>query len=124
MAISKEDVLEYIGNLSVMELSELVKAFEEKFGVSAAPTVVAGAVAGGGAVASEEKTEFDIILTDSGDKKINVIKVVREVTGLGLKEAKDAVEKTPFTVKEGVKKEDADAIKAKFEEAGAKVDIK
>lgn len=124
MAISKEDVLEYIGNLSVMELSDLVKAFEEKFGVSAAPTVVAGAVAGGGAAAAEEKTEFDIILTNSGDKKINVIKVVREVTGLGLKEAKDAVEKTPFTVKEGVKKEDADAIKAKFEEAGAKVDIK
>lgn len=124
MAISKEDVLEYIGNLSVMELSELVKAFEEKFGVSAAPTVVAGAVAGGGAAAAEEKTEFDIILTDSGDKKINVIKVVREVTGLGLKEAKDAVEKTPFTVKEGIKKEDADAIKAKFEEAGAKVEIK
>lgn len=124
MAISKEDVLEYIGNLSVMELSELVKAFEEKFGVSAAPTVVAGAVAGGGAVAAEEKTEFDVILTDSGDKKINVIKVVREVTGLGLKEAKDAVEKTPFTVKEGIKKEDADAIKAKFEEAGAKVEIK
>lgn len=123
MAISKEDVLEYIGNLSVMELSELVKAFEEKFGVSAAPTVVAGAVSGGAAVA-EEKTEFDVILTDSGDKKINVIKVVREVTGLGLKEAKDAVEKTPFTVKEGIKKEDADAIKAKFEEAGAKVDIK
>ena len=107
-----------------MELSELVKAFEEKFGVSAAPTVVAGAVAGGGAAAAEEKTEFDVILTDSGDKKINVIKVVREVTGLGLKEAKDAVEKTPFTVKEGIKKEDADAIKAKFEEAGAKVDIK
>lgn len=124
MAISKEDVLEYIGNLSVMELSELVKAFEEKFGVSAAPTVVAGAVAGGGAAAAEEKTEFDVILTDSGDKKINVIKVVREVTGLGLKEAKDAVEKTPFTVKEGIKKEDADAIKAKFEEAGAKVEIK
>lgn len=124
MAISKEDVLEYIGNLSVMELSELVKAFEEKFGVSAAPTVVAGAVAGGGAAAVEEKTEFDVILVDSGDKKINVIKVVREVTGLGLKEAKDAVEKTPFTVKEGIKKEDADAIKAKFEEAGAKVEIK
>ena len=124
MAISKEDVLEYIGNLSVMELSELVKAFEEKFGVSAAPTVVAGAVAGGGAAVAEEKTEFDVILTDSGYKKINVIKVVREVTGLGLKEAKDAVEKTPFTVKEGIKKEDADAIKAKFEEAGAKVDIK
>lgn len=125
MAISKEEVLEYIGNLSVMELSELVKAFEEKFGVSAAPTVVAGgAVAGGVAGGGEEKTEFDIILADSGDKKINVIKVVREVTGLGLKEAKDAVEKTPFTVKEGVKKEDAEAIKAKFEEAGAKVEIK
>ena len=92
MAISKEEVLEYIGNLSVMELSELVKAFEEKFGVSAAPTVVAGgAVAGGAAGGGEEKTEFDIILADSGDKKINVIKVVREVTGLGLKEAKDAV---------------------------------
>lgn len=124
MAISKEEVLEYIGNLSVMELAELVKDFEEKFGVSAAPTVVAGAQASGGGAAVEEKTEFDIILTNSGDKKINVIKVVREVTGLGLKEAKDAVENTPFTVKEGIKKEDADAIKAKFEEAGAKVDIK
>ena len=124
MAISKEDVLEYIGNLSVMELSELVKDFEEKFGVSAAATVVAGAVAGGAGAAAEEKTEFDVILADSGDKKINVIKVVREITGLGLKEAKDAVEKTPFTVKEGVKKEDAEAMKAKFEEAGAKVEIK
>ena len=124
MAISKEDVLEYIGNLSVMELSELVKAFEEKFGVSAAPTVVAGAVAGGGAAAVEEKTEFDVILADSGDKKINVIKVVREVTGLGLKEAKDAVEKTPFTVKEGIKKEDAEAIKKQLEAAGATVEIK
>ncbi len=124
MAISKEEVLEYIGSLSVMELSELVKAFEEKFGISAAPTVVAGAVAGAVADGGEEKTEFDIILADSGDKKINVIKVVREVTGLGLKEAKDAVEKTPFTVKEGVKKEEADVIKAKFEEAGAKVEIK
>lgn len=125
MAITKEEVLEYIGNLSVMELSELVKAFEEKFGVSAAPTVVAGAVAaGGGAAGGEEKTEFDIVLVDSGEKKINVIKVVREVTGLGLKEAKEATEKTPFTIKEGIKKEDADAIKAKFEEAGAKVEIK
>ncbi len=124
MAISKEEVLEYIGNLSVIELAELVKDFEEKFGVSAAPTVVAGAAVAGEGATAEEKTEFDIILTNSGDKKINVIKVVREVTGLGLKEAKDAVENTPFTVKEGVKKEDADAIKAKFEEAGAKVDIK
>lgn len=125
MAITKEEVLEYIGNLSVMELSELVKAFEEKFGVSAAPTVVAGAVvAGAVAAGGEEKTEFDIVLVDSGEKKINVIKVVREVTGLGLKEAKEATEKTPFTIKEGIKKEDADAIKAKFEEAGAKVEIK
>ncbi|MDE7174263.1 MAG: 50S ribosomal protein L7/L12, partial [Helicobacter sp.] len=95
MAITKQDVLEYISNLSVLELSELVKEFEEKFGVSAAPTVVAGAGGGGAAAAAEEKTEFDVILVESGDKKINVIKVVREITGLGLKEAKDAVEKTP-----------------------------
>lgn len=93
MAITKQDVLEYISNLSVLELSELVKEFEEKFGVSAAPTVVAGAGGGGAAAAAEEKTEFDVILVESGDKKINVIKVVREITGLGLKEAKDAVEK-------------------------------
>ena len=93
-------------------------------GTVVAGTVVAGAVAGGAGAAAEEKTEFDVILADSGDKKINVIKVVREITGLGLKEAKDAVEKTPFTVKEGVKKEDAEAMKAKFEEAGAKVEIK
>lgn len=123
MAITKEDVLEYISNLSVLELSELVKEFEEKFGVSAAPTVVAGA-GGGAAAAVEEKTEFDVVLLESGDKKINVIKVVREITGLGLKEAKDAVEKTPQTLKEGVSKEDAAAIKAKLEEAGAKVEVK
>ncbi|MFQ6341876.1 50S ribosomal protein L7/L12 [Campylobacter sp. VTCC 70190] len=125
MAISKEDVLEYISNLSVLELSELVKEFEEKFGVSAAPVMVAGAaVAGGGAGAAEEKTEFDIVLTDGGAKKIEVIKIVRALTGLGLKEAKDAVEQTPSTLKEGVAKADAEAAKKQLEEAGAKVELK
>ncbi|STO98056.1 50S ribosomal protein L7/L12 [Helicobacter canis] len=125
MAITKEDVLEYIGGLSVLELSELVKAFEEKFGVSAAPTVVAGAVAGGAAGgAAEEKTDFSVVLVEAGANKINVIKVVREITGLGLKEAKDATEKTPHTLKEGVNKDDAEAFKKKLEEAGAKVEIK
>ena len=125
MAISKEEVLEYIGNLSVLELSELVKAFEEKFGVSDASTVVAGAVAaGGGAGGAEEKTEFNIILVDAGANKINVIKAVREITGLGLKEAKDATENTPSTLKEGVSKEDAENFKKKLEEAGAKVEVK
>lgn len=125
MAITKEDVLEYIAGLSVLELSELVKEFEEKFGVSAAPTVVAGAgvVAGGSAVA-EEKTEFNVILVDGGANKINAIKAVRELTGLGLKEAKEAVEQTPYTVKEGASKDDAEAMKKKLEEAGAKVEIK
>ncbi|WP_066388117.1 50S ribosomal protein L7/L12 [Helicobacter himalayensis] len=125
MAISKEEVLEYIGNLSVLELSELVKAFEEKFGVSAAPTIVAGA--GGGAATAggaEEKTEFNVILVDAGANKINVIKAVREITGLGLKEAKDATENTPSTLKEGVNKEDAENFKKKLEEAGAKVEVK
>lgn len=125
MAISKEDVLEYISNLSVLELSELVKEFEEKFGVSAAPVVVAGgAAAGGSAAAAEEKTEFDIVLTDSGAKKIEVIKIVRALTGLGLKEAKDAVEQTPSTLKEGVAKADAEEAKKQLEEAGAKVELK
>lgn len=124
MAITKEDVLEFISNLSVLELSELVKEFEEKFGVSAAPVMVAGAVAGGGAAAEEEKTEFNIVLVDSGDKKINVIKVVRALTGLGLKEAKDAVEGTPSVLKEGVSKEEAEAAKKELEEAGAKVELK
>ncbi|WP_288643946.1 50S ribosomal protein L7/L12 [uncultured Helicobacter sp.] len=125
MAISKEEVLEYIGGLSVLELSELVKTFEEKFGVSAAPTVVAGAAgAGAGAGAAEEKTDFNVILVDAGANKINVIKAVREITGLGLKEAKDATEKTPHTLKEGVNKDDAAAFKKKLEEAGAKVEIK
>ncbi|MBZ7964526.1 50S ribosomal protein L7/L12 [Campylobacter sp. 2457A] len=125
MAISKEDVLEYISNLSVLELSELVKEFEEKFGVSAAPVMVAGgAAAGGGTAAAEEKTEFDIVLTDGGAKKIEVIKIVRALTGLGLKEAKDAVEQTPSTLKEGVAKAEAEEAKKQLEEAGAKVELK
>jgi large subunit ribosomal protein L7/L12 len=126
MAITKEDVLEFIGNMTVVELNELVKEFEEKFGVSAQPTVVAGgAVAGGGdAAGGEEKSEFDVVLIDAGAKKINVIKVVRELTGLGLKEAKSAVEETPSNIKEGISKDDAEAAKAKLEEAGAKVELK
>ncbi|EAH6553723.1 50S ribosomal protein L7/L12 [Campylobacter coli] len=125
MAISKEDVLEYISNLSVLELSELVKEFEEKFGVSAAPVMVAGGAAAGGAAAvAEEKTEFDIVLVDGGAKKIEVIKIVRALTGLGLKEAKDAVEQTPSTLKEGVAKADAEETKKQLEEAGAKVELK
>ncbi|TKX30475.1 50S ribosomal protein L7/L12 [Campylobacter estrildidarum] len=125
MAISKEDVLEYISNLSVLELSELVKEFEEKFGVSAAPVMVAGgAAAGGAAAAAEEKTEFNIVLTDGGAKKIEVIKIVRALTGLGLKEAKDAVEQTPSTLKEGVAKAEAEEAKKQLEEAGAKVELK
>lgn len=123
MAISKEDVLEYISGLSVLELSALVKDFEEKFGVSAAPVMVAGA----GAVAAEaveEKTEFDVILKDGGEKKINAIKIVREITGLGLKEAKDAVEGAPTTLKEGVSKQVAEELKKKLEDAGAVAEIK
>ena len=125
MAITNEDVLEFISNLSVLELSELVKEFEEKFGVSAAPVMVAGAAGGaaGGAV-EEEKTEFNVVLVDAGEKKINVIKVVRALTGLGLKEAKDATEKTPSVLKEGVNKEEAEAAKKELEEAGAKVELK
>lgn len=127
MAVSKQDVLEYISNLSVLELSELVKEFEEKFGVSAAPVVVAdagGGAAGGGAAAAEEKTEFNVVLVESGAKKIEVIKVVRAITGLGLKEAKDAVEQTPSVLKEGANKADAEAAKKQLEEAGAKCELK
>lgn len=127
MAVSKQDVLDYISNLSVLELSELVKEFEEKFGVSAAPVVVAGAGGGGAAgagAAAEEKTEFNIVLVESGAKKIEVIKVVRAITGLGLKEAKDAVEQTPSVLKEGVAKADAEAAKKQLEEAGAKCELK
>ena len=123
MAVSKEDVLEYISGLSVLELSELVKEFEEKFGVSATPVAAVAAGGAGGAVA-EEKTEFDVILTAAGAKKINVIKAVRALTGLGLKEAKGAVENAPTTLKEAVSKEDADAAKAALEEAGATVEVK
>jgi large subunit ribosomal protein L7/L12 len=123
MAISKEDVLEYISNLSVLELSELVKEFEEKFGVSAQPVAVAGA-AGAAAEAAEEKTEFDVILVDAGAKKINVIKEIRGLTGLGLKEAKAMAEEAGAVVKEGISKEDAEAAKAALEGAGAKVEVK
>jgi large subunit ribosomal protein L7/L12 len=122
MAISKEDVLEYISGLSVLELSELVKEFEEKFGVSAQPVAVAGGAAGS-AEAAEEKTDFDVILKDPGAKKINVIKAVRALTGLGLKEAKAMAEEAGAKVKEGVSKEDAEAAKAELEAAGATVEL-
>ncbi|TLP37091.1 50S ribosomal protein L7/L12 [Arcobacter arenosus] len=122
MAISKEDVLEYISGLSVLELSELVKEFEEKFGVSAQPVAVAGGAAVA-AEAAEEKTEFDVILKDAGAKKINVIKEIRALTGLGLKEAKAMAEEAGAKVKEGVSKEDAEAAKAALEGAGATVEL-
>jgi len=125
--ITKAQVIEYIANMSVLELSELVKEMEEKFGVSAAAAAVAMPAAGGGAAAAapaEEKTTFGVILAAAGDKKINVIKEVRAVTGLGLKEAKDFVEGAPNTVKEGISKEEAESIKKKLEEAGATVTIK
>ena len=123
MAITKEDILEAVSNLTVMELNELVKAFEEKFGVSAAAVAVAGP-AGPGAPAADAKTEFDVILAASGDQKVGVIKVVRAITGLGLKEAKDLVDGAPKTLKEGVSQAEADDIKKQLEEAGAKVEIK
>ena len=123
MAISKEDVLEYISGLSVLELSELVKEFEEKFGVSAQPVAVAGGAVAG-AEAAEEKTEFDVIIKDAGAKKINVIKVIRALTGLGLKEAKAAAEEAGAVIKEGVSKDDAEAAKAELEAAGATVEVK
>jgi large subunit ribosomal protein L7/L12 len=125
MAVSKEDILESISQMSVMDVVELVKMMEDKFGVSAAAAVaVAAPAAGGSAAAAEEKTEFNVVMTAFGDNKVNVIKVIREVTGLGLKEAKDLVEGVPSVVKEAIPKADADAIKKKLEEAGAKVDIK
>ena len=125
--ITKDQVIEYISNMSVLEMSELVKEMEEKFGVSAAAAAVAApAAAGSGdaAAPAEEKTEFDVILTSIGEKKINVIKEVRGITGLGLKEAKEAVESAPKAIKEGVPKEEAEEIKKKLEEAGASVEIK
>ena len=124
MAITKEDILEAVSNLTVMELNDLVKAFEEKFGVSAAALAVSGGAAAGGAAAAEEKTEFDVILTATGDQKVGVIKVVRAITGLGLKEAKDMVDGAPKAVKEGVSKAEAEDIQKQLEEAGAKVEIK
>lgn len=126
--VTKEQVVEFISNMSVLELSEMVKELEEKFGVSAAAAAVAAAPAAGGSAggeaAAEEKTEFDVILTSFGDKKINVIKEVRGITGLGLKEAKEFVESCPKAVKEGVSTEEAEEIKKKLEEAGASAEIK
>jgi large subunit ribosomal protein L7/L12 len=129
MAITKNEVLEWIDQATMLDIYDLVKSLEEKYGISAAaamPVAVGGAVAGGGeaAPAEEEKTEFDVILTAVGEKKINVIKAVREVTSLGLKEAKDMVEGAPKPIKEGVPKEEAEEIKKKFEAAGATVEIK
>ena len=125
MALSKDEILEGIASLTVMEVVELVSAMEEKFGVSAAAAVaVAAPAAGGAAPAAEEKDEFTVVLASAGDKKVNVIKVVRELTGLGLKEAKDLVDGAPSTVKEGAAKAEAEDMKKKLEEAGAKVDLK
>ena len=125
--ITKDQVIEFISNMSVLEMSELVKEMEEKFGVSAAAAAVAAPVTAGTGDASapaEEKTEFDVILTSIGEKKINVIKEVRGITGLGLKEAKEAVESAPKAIKEGVSKEEAEEVKKKLEEAGASVELK
>ena len=124
--ITKDQVVDFIANMSVLEMSELVQEMEEKFGVSAAVAAVAAPVAGGGEseAAAEEKTEFDVILTSFGEKKINVIKEVRSITGLGLKEAKEAVESAPKAIKEGVSKEEAEEVKKKLEEAGASAEIK
>ena len=124
--ITKDQVIDFIANMSVLEMSELVKDMEEKFGVSAAVAAVATPAEGGGGgeAVTEEKTEFDVILTSFGEKKINVIKEIRGITGLGLKEAKEAVESAPKAVKEGVSKEEAEEIKKKLEEAGASAEIK
>ena len=125
--VTKEQVIEFISSMSVIELSEMVKELEEKFGVSAAAAAVAAAPAasgGGGEVASEEKTEFDVVLTGFGEKKINVIKEIRAITGLGLKEAKEFVESCPKVVKEGISTEEAEEVKKKLEEAGASAEIK
>jgi large subunit ribosomal protein L7/L12 len=127
MALSNEDILEAIANMSVMDVVKLVEAMEEKFGVSAAAAVAVApvaAAAGGEAAAAEEKDEFDVILASAGDKKVNVIKAVRAITGLGLKEAKDMVDSAPSTVKEGASKAEAEDAKKQLEEAGAKVELK
>jgi len=125
--LTRDELLDAIGNMTVLELAEFVKAFEDKFGVTAAAPVAVAAAGGGAAAAApaaEEKTEFDVVLQGAGEKKIQVIKVVREITGLGLKEAKDLVDGAPKTVKEGVSKEEANQIKAKLEEQGAAVELK
>ena len=119
--MNNEQILEAVKNMTVLELNDLVKAIEEEFGVTAAAPV---AVAGGAAAAAEEKTEFDVVLTSAGDSKIKVIKVVREITGLGLKEAKEVVDNAPKALKEGVAKEEAEEIKAKLEDVGASVEVK
>ncbi|MCP1677228.1 large subunit ribosomal protein L7/L12 [Natronocella acetinitrilica] len=125
MAVSKDEILETIGNMTVLEIVDLIEAMEEKFGVTAAAAVAAApAAAGGEAAAAEEKTEFDVIMTSFGANKVSVIKAVRGITGLGLKEAKDLVEGAPSPIKEGASKEEADDIKGKLEEAGASVEIK
>ena len=124
MAMSKEDILEAVGAMTVMELNDLVKAFEEKFGVSAAAVAVAGPAGGGAAAAAEEQTEFNVMLLEVGANKVSVIKAVREITGLGLKEAKDVVDGAPKAVKEGISKADAEAAKKKLEDAGAKAELK
>jgi len=124
MAIAKEDILNAIAEMSVMEVVELVEAMEEKFGVTAAAAVAVAAPAGGDAAAAVEQTEFDVVLTGAGEKKVNVIKVVRGVTGLGLKEAKEMVDGAPATVKEGASKEEAEEVKKQLEEAGASVELK
>ena len=126
MAATKEDVVSFIDNMTVLEMSEFVKELEDKYGVTAAAPAVAVAApaAGGGDAAAEEKTEFDVVLTAAGDKKIQVIKEVRTITGLGLKDAKDLVEAGPKAIKEGVKKEEAEEIKKKVEEAGGTVEVK
>jgi large subunit ribosomal protein L7/L12 len=126
MAVSKEDILETISNMSVMEVVDLIEAMEEKFGVSAAApvAVAAGPAAGGDAAAAEEKTEFDVILASFGSNKVAVIKAVRGITGLGLKEAKDLVEGAPAPLKEGVSKDEAEDVKKQLEEAGATVEVK
>ena len=126
MAVSKEDILEAVSNMSVMDVVDLISAMEEKFGVSAAApvAVAAGPAAGGEAAAAEEKTEFDVVLASFGSSKVPVIKAVREITGLGLKEAKELVEGAPAAVKEGVAKDEAEEIQKKLEEAGASVEVK
>ena len=128
MAVSKEDILESISNMTVMEIVDLISAMEEKFGVSAAAAAVAAPAAGGGggeaAEAEEEQTEFDVVMTSFGSNKVGVIKAIRQITGLGLKEAKEMVEGVPATVKEQIEKEDAESVKGQLEEAGAQVELK